>query len=285
MNSVRWFKFAFLWLAFLCTLGWAACSLAMTTTGAENQASTTPAAAQQNKPAQAPPDTEARIKAVEDKADHGLMEKEYIERTQKDTRDFYQTAFLAELGIFSILAIIIGLVGKFGVDHIVSARLSEASTTLRTDLTDKFAQEFQALKNSNADELKRLEAALISQIAKQVGESETRSAYAFLYAQGLSYGVSGDHKSARMRFREALEIYTRSPTCFTRRNVVPGALADLFRAIKFTNTQDFVENARKELEDPWYNNIEDDLPILAVTFEELAPILRERKPTKRPQKE
>jgi hypothetical protein len=45
-----------------------------------------------------------------------LSSKSYTERREKDTKDFYQSAFLTGLGIFSILSIIIGLVGKFGAD-------------------------------------------------------------------------------------------------------------------------------------------------------------------------
>jgi hypothetical protein len=39
----------------------------------------------------------------------------------------------------------------------------------------------------------------------------------------------------------------------------------------------FEKNARKELEDQLYNNLEDELASAALTFDELVPLLRERK--------
>src|SRR5215475_7138385 len=96
------------------------------------------AAIQPNAHAQAKPtsqqQTEDRIKKLEERTDateqraaKAEMQKDYIERTQADAKAYYDKAFNSQIIILSILGVIIGLVGKFGGDHIVASKLSETS--------------------------------------------------------------------------------------------------------------------------------------------------------------
>jgi|SRR5882672_3273259 len=227
-------------------------------------------------------DLEKRMKDAEQKADKAEIQKAYIEQAQRDTKDYYEKVFDQVKWTVGLLLAAIGVLSGLATFRSVKwfdDRTSQAIATARADLRQEFATELQKLRDSNTEQLETLKAKLEIKIKKQVAELEMRSAYAFYYTQGLSYGVSGDHESAQDRFRQALETYTQNPACFERSKVVPGTLADLFRAIKYRNEKDFLENARKELENPLYDKVEDDLPKLAVTFEELAPLLRERKPT------
>ena len=214
---------------------------------------------------------ETRLSEAEKKATAAELEKGYVERMEKDSKDFYQTAFLAELGIFSVLAIIIGLVGKFGVDHIVAAKLTETSAKLREEFKIELANSFK----QSTDRLQILDDDLTGRITEKVDNLEARSRYAFQYLQGLSFGVSGQHDVARRNFRWALEDWLDNRDRFTPKTAPP-ALLDLFRAIKLRNPQKFVEEATRELANPIYTKLEDDLHILTQTFPELAPLIDSR---------
>lgn len=72
---------------------------------------------------------ESQLKEAQAKADRAAMEKDYIERIQKEVNAYYEKAFNTQLAIVTIIAVIVGLVGKFGVDHIVQSKLTEASTS------------------------------------------------------------------------------------------------------------------------------------------------------------
>ena len=72
---------------------------------------------------------ESQLKEAQAKADRAAMEKDYIERIQKEVNAYYEKAFNTQLAIVTIIAVIVGLVGKFGVDHIVQSKHTEASTS------------------------------------------------------------------------------------------------------------------------------------------------------------
>lgn len=62
---------------------------------------------------------ESQLKEAQAKADRAAMEKDYIERIQKEVNAYYEKAFATQIIVITIIGLIVGLIGKFGVDHIV----------------------------------------------------------------------------------------------------------------------------------------------------------------------
>ncbi len=221
-------------------------------------------------------DLETRLHAAEQKAASAEMEKDYITRVQKQYEAYYEKAFNTQILTLTILGIVIGLVGKFGLDRVVQHKLSEASAQLRTEFTQLLTKETQELREANADRLKTLEEGLQAQIAKEVAHLEARSVCAFYYSQGLSFAVADEYAKAREYFRCALEVYVKSRESFRQRTDIP-ALTDIFRAIQHGNPQNFLDEAKKELADPLYNELDPALNAAAIDLAWLRPLLLERK--------
>src|SRR5258708_28192186 len=118
---------------------------------------------------------ESQLKEAQAKVDRAAMEKDYIERTQKEVNAYYEKAFNTQLATVTIIALIVGLIGKFGVDHIVQSRLTEASATLREGFRRELAVELQTLKDSNAAQMKQLE-----------DDLKLRSDWQFQFLQGMT---------------------------------------------------------------------------------------------------
>ncbi len=91
--------------------------------------------------------------------------------------------------------------------------------------------------------------------------------------------IADDRRSdARAAFRRALKNYKFGKA----RKLIPPrsaaiALHNLF--VQFPNEDEgnFAENARKELADEFYNDLEDELALAAVNLKWLGPLLKKRK--------
>ncbi len=79
-----------------------------------------------------------------------------MERTQKEVNAYYEKAFNTQIIIVTITGIIIGLAGKFGVDHIVAGKLTEASTKLRDNFTKQLASELKKMNDPSAAQMEQL---------------------------------------------------------------------------------------------------------------------------------
>lgn len=262
-------------------------------------ASTTSTAAQKPAPAQSTEqqklkervDTlESQLKEAQAKADRAAMEKDYITRVQKQYEAYYkevfgtQTHILWTIGItVTLLSVTLSVVffvaGRFGFnlfDRKIDSALRDATTQLRTEFTERLAKETGALREANSAQLKTLQEGLQAQIAKEIAHLEARSACAFYYSQGLSFGVAGEHTKAREYFRGALEVYVKSRESFRPTTKIP-ALADIFRAIQYGNPENFLNEAKKELADDLYNDLGPELNAVAIDIDWLVPLLKERK--------
>lgn len=228
---------------------------------------------------------EDRQSAAEQKAASAAMEKDYITRVQKQYEAYYEKAFNTQVWILSILGLILTtlffLAGRFGFgifDRRIEMALREASAQLRTEFTQMLVKESQALREGNAAQIKELDSTLAARIGDLEKDLKTRSDFQFQFAQGLAAGADERYANARTNFRFALETYKsgKPRQLFEKKS---GALTthNIFVTLKKEDETNFEENAKKELADELYNDLEDELALAAVDLTWLAPLLKERK--------
>jgi hypothetical protein len=297
LNIIRGLKVALLTAAMIFTLVWVWSSTTTTVAAAQQKlvppSTTATADTAQQKPAPPSPQSQAqleervkelekRLDAAQQKAESAAMEKDYIARIQKQYEAYYEKAFNAQVWTLTILGLILTALFIFaGVfsfnifDRRIDMALREKSAELRAEFAERLANETNALQEAHASELKTLEQGFKGRIEKEVSSLEVRSGYAFEYSQGLSFGVAGEHVRARRHFRWAVETYAKSRESFPPTQSLP-ALVDLFRAIQFSNPQNFADEARKELADDLYNGLANELNAAATELDWLAPLLNER---------
>lgn len=228
---------------------------------------------------------ESQLKDAQTKADRGAMEKDYIERLQKETKDFYEKAFNSQMWTLGIMGVILtavfGLTARFGLsifDRRIQDSLRDASTQLETKFDQKLGDELQKLKDSNATQMKQLEEALTKRINQTEADLGLKSNFQFQFAQGLGFLGDDNHKAARYHFRLALANYSLGKA----RQVIKSenakiALANISRSLLAEDHDHYLENARREFADSFYNDFEDELDAAALLADELIPLIRERK--------
>lgn len=219
---------------------------------------------------------ESQLKEAQAKADNAAMEKDYIERIQKEVNAYYEKAFNTQLATVTIIALIVGLIGKFGVDHIVQSKLTETTTTLREGFRKELADELQKLKDSNAAQLKQLQDDLDQRIKKGLSKLEDNTQAALFSSLAFSLVAGEKYAEARSLFRSALETVAEHPESFTPRNAQE-IITQVFRMIQAADPQKFTEEARKELAGDLYMKFENELNATAIDFPELAQVLKERR--------
>jgi hypothetical protein len=233
---------------------------------------------------------EKRLNEAEQKAASAAMEKDYITRIQKQYETYYEKAFNTQVAILSVIAlfitIIFGLVAKFGFgifDRTIQLNLTEASTKLRTEFAERLAKETNELREANLAELKALEDGLSKRLTEQEKDLKTRSDYQFHFVRGLAGAVYKSYADAREVFRAALAIYkSTKPKQLIEKSYGVTCARNIFITIQREDEANFVEKAKKELADELYNDLEDELALVAVDITWLAPLLAERKPAPNP---
>jgi len=223
-------------------------------------------------------DLEARLNTAEQKAASAAMEKDYITRVQKQYETYYEKAFNTQIVTLTFLGLIIGLVGKFGLDRLVQHKLSKASAELRTEFNQQLSAGLDSLRTSNAAQVKELEAAITKRITQQERDLTTRSEYQFQFAQGLASNAASEYADARRNFRVALMRYKSGK----QRQVIEErageiVVRNIFAVLKKEDQANYEANARKELADELYNGLEGELALAAVHVTWLGPLLKERK--------
>ena len=236
---------------------------------------------------------DSRMKTVEEKSDRAALEKDYVNRIQKQYEAYYEKAFNTQVTIVSVIAlfitIVFGLAARLGFgifDRSIQQALSKASTDLETKFNQKLDTELQKLREANATQIKQLEGSLAERINGLEGDLKTRSNYQFQFAQGLAVGADKRHDDARGHFRRALYIYkSGKPRHLFEKETGVGIVRNIFVALEYEDMAKFRENAKKELADKLYNGLEDELALAALRLDGLAPLLKERKeaPTGPPQ--
>jgi uncharacterized membrane protein (DUF106 family) len=210
---------------------------------------------------------ESQLKEAQAKADRAAMEKDYIERIQKEVNAYYEKAFNTQLATVTIIGLIVGLIGKFGVDHIVQSKLTKASTTLRDGFRKELTDELQKLRDSNAAQINQLEDDLM-----------LRSEYGFQVLQALTQATAHEYAAALDCRRDALRAYKRSkPRQLFSKEFGPNTLHQIFFTIEEANPANFREVAKEELANELYDGLEEELAQAALQLEWLAPLVRERK--------
>jgi hypothetical protein len=241
----------------------------------------------QQKPAPPPPhsqtqledrvkDLEAGLKVAEQKAASAALEKDYITRVQKQYETYYKEVLSTQtwtLGIFGLI-----LTGLFAVAAKFSIDIFDSRT--KSALDAALAKVEKRLSEQNSAQLKASEDGLTKRITDQENDLKTRSDYQFQFAQGLSFTANEIWNQASKHFRRALAIYKSSkPRQLFKKDDAVICARNIFVVIKSQDKAKFEANARKELADELYNDLEDELARVALTFNGLAPLLNERKTT------
>jgi hypothetical protein len=226
---------------------------------------------------------DSREKADAEKADRAAMQKDYIERIQTDTKAYYEKAFNSQIFIVTIMGLFLAAVGKFGVDHVVQSKLTEALADLREEFRKTIAEELQKLKDSNAAETNRLKEKVEATINELARDARVRSNYQFRFSQGLVAAVTERHSDAKTNFRAALMEYKpgRNQQVLRKASGVI-CIKNIFQMIDNEDHATRVEKAKAELADPLYNDLEEELALAALELDWIAPLVSERKPTPQP---
>lgn len=220
---------------------------------------------------------DSQLKEAQAKADRAVMEKEYIERIQKEAKDYYDKAFLTQLAIVTIIGLFVAAAGKFGVDHIVQSKLTEASAKLRDEFTKNLDERFRQLEESNEGRLQLLKEGVESTINELAKDVRIRSDYHFFFLRGLAFSIGGKHDTAVGYFGAAIQKYKEGkPRSLFPRDIGTGALLNMFLAIQMLDAGKFLDNAKKELADPLYDGLDDELATAALKLEAIAPLIRDR---------
>jgi hypothetical protein len=238
-------------------------------------------------------DLEARLTAAEQKADKAAMEKEYILRTQNHYEAYYkevlstQTHILWTIGITATLlsitlTAVFFIAGRFGFnifDRRIEQSLKEVSAQLRTEFAERLANETNALQEAHASELKTLEEGLTKRITQQEEDLKTRTDFQNYFAQGLAMVAAGRPSDARVQFHRAMVSYkSGKPRQVISKNSGIQAVRNHFIQFFREDKAKYVEKAKQELADQFYNDLGDELAQAALTLDWLTPLLNERKP-------
>jgi len=242
---------------------------------------------------------ESQLKEAQAKADRAAMEKDYIERVQKQYESYYEKAFNTQVAIVSILALFITIVlavaARFGFqtfDRRIDTALAAASAQLRTEFNQQLRTDLETLRKDNAERVKQLEHELTSRIAKlesdlakkiaqQQADLMIVSNHNVMFLQGIAAMHGESHSSARDNYRGALLFYKQGKT----RGVISryeGAktVANVFRSIEGIDPKKFDEEAKKELADhrDLYDALKEELAAAALEFPKLAPNIQPAAP-------
>jgi uncharacterized protein YlxW (UPF0749 family) len=300
LNIIRCLKVALLTAAMIFTLVWVWSSATATAAAAQQKpappSATAAAAPAQQKPAPSSPQSQAqleehvkelekRLDAAEQKAGSAAMEKDYITRVQKQYETYYEKVLSTQswtLAIFGLIlsALLIGAsIFSFNVfDSRTKSALDAALAQLRTEFTQLLEKETKTLLDANDARLKVLETALTEKITELDKDLQIRSRFQFDFAQGLAASAANAYADSRASFRRALKSYKsgKPRNLFKERQ---GALAvvNLFVAIANEDKPRFQENAREELANNFYDDLEVELALAAVWDTDLAPLVKDRK--------
>ena len=202
------------------------------------------------------------------------MEKDYITRVQKQYETYYEKVLTTQtwtLAIFGfILTALFALAAKFSID------IFDSRT--KTALDAGLARVEKNLSEQNAAQLKDLESALTKRIIGLEADLKTQSDFQFHYVRALAGYVAKQYAESRRLLRQALAIYkSGKPKQLIEKRYGGQAALNIFLAYWDEDDANFVENAKKELADKFYDDLEEELALAAVRFTELAPLIAERK--------
>ena len=258
----------------LLALGVLVAGLAASLNAAQNRALAQPT--EQQKLKERVDALESQLKEANAKADRAAMEKDYIERVQKEAKDYYDKVLITQTWTLTIVGLVLtavfGLTARFGFsifDRRIQDSLRDASTQLRSEFNKTLDERFQQLEKANAAQMKKFE-----------GDLTIRSAHEFHFLQGMAFSANKEHTKAVLSFRTALTAYIDGKTrLFDDQAVGVPTLSNLFLSLKGENPSQFEQNAQTELARELYNNLTKELALAALKHQELAPLFRDRNAT------
>jgi len=232
---------------------------------------------------------EDRIKRLEERTDTAeraasaaATEREFTERSQKVYESYYDKAFntqlwaLAIVGLF--LAAVFGLVARFGLklfEQRTKLATADATAQMRNEYARILAKEVQKLVDTNAADTKKLKEALTGQIAELEQKLKDRSDFQIQFLQGLAAGAEERHDDSVTTFRQALRAYKAGkPRNVMQTEVGATAVQFIFESLRKTHGDKYVEKAHKELTDPLYNGLGEELALAALDIPWLTPLVK-----------
>ena len=236
---------------------------------------------------------EERIKLLEERADaaekaasNAAMERDYITRTQRLYESYYQKAFGTQMWTTGIIGLILTgvfvLVARFSlrmIDEQTKTVTAGATVQMRNEYTRVVAKEVQKLWDANTSDLKKLKEALTAQFAELEHSLKARADFQMQFVQALAEGLEGRQGDSLITFRRVLGTYkSGKPRKLIETNAGATAIRSIFESLRKTQEDNYVEKAREELADPFYNGLEEELALAALQISWLTPLLKERKP-------
>lgn len=243
------------------------------------------------------PTQEDRIKKLEDRTDavektagSAAMEKDYITRSQKLYESYYQKILNTQMWTLGIVGLILTavfvLVARFSLNMIdertktaTATATAEATAQMRNEYARTFAKEVQKLWDSNAADIKKLKEALTAQIAELEQNVKDKSNFQIQFVQGLAVGVDERHGDSVVTFRNALGTYkSGKPRNLIETRIGATTVWYMFESLRKKHGDNYVEKAREELADLFYNDLEEELALAALQVPWLTPLINERSP-------
>jgi len=227
------------------------------------------------------------IRALKEKADGAAIEKDYIERTQKDTEKYYERAFETQVKFLDWIVILVaavpllvGLLSFRAIDRRIQDRLRHASTQLRTEFNQRLDERFAELAKKNADQTEELEGALTKRVQQATQDLTIKDNFQFQFVQGLTMLSDGRFDLARTHFRLAVAAYKNGkPRRLLRPAQGVRALLNIFVAFHREDQNTQQQKAKTEVASPFYDDLHAELAEAALELTWLAAPVKERKET------
>lgn len=239
------------------------------------------------------PTQEDRIKKLEERADaaekaasSAAMEKDYIQRTQKQYESYYQRVLNTQMWTLAIMGLIlIGvfvLVARFSlnmIDEHTKTATAAATVQMRNEYARALAKEVQKLWDSNAADTRKLKEVLTAQFAELGQNLKDRCDFQMQFVQALVESGEEQNAESMVTFRKALRTYKSGKG---RKLIETRAGATtvqfIFEGVRKTHGDNYVEKAREELADALYNGLGEELALAALQHPWLTPLIKERSP-------
>jgi multidrug efflux pump subunit AcrB len=227
---------------------------------------------------------EERVDASEKAASSGVMEKDYITRTQKQYESYYQRVLNTQMWTLGIMGVIlIGvfvLVARFSlrmIDEQTKTATAGATVQMRNEYARALAKEVQKLWDTNAADVKELKETLIAQFAELEQNLKDRSNFQMQFVQALAEGVDEDQGDSLVTLRNALRTYkSGKPRNLIEARVGATTARSIFESLRIEHGENYVDKAREELADSLYDDLEEELALAALRSPWLTPLINER---------
>ena len=229
---------------------------------------------------------EERADAAEKDASSGVMEKDYITRTQKQYESYYQKVLNTQMWTLGIMGLILTgvfvLVAKFSlkmIDEQTKTATAGATVQMRNEYARALAKEVQKLWDSNATDVKKLKEALTAQFVELEQNFKERSDFQMQFVQAVAEGLDERQGDSLLTFRNALRTYKAGKS----RNLIEAKVGattarSIFESLRSKHGEDYLAKAREELADSLYNGLQEELALAALQSPWLTPLINERSP-------